>query len=148
MKNLRHGTWVAIADGAKALVMRNDGESDAPKLSVIDIFTNSESARTSDLGTDRPGRTQQSAATGRASLGQTDWHEIGEHRFAVEFAAALERRCEAGDFSRLVVVAPPRTLAELRKHYSKRVKAAIIAEIDKDLTNHPLHKIERVLLSS
>jgi protein required for attachment to host cells len=148
MKNLRHGTWVAIADGAKALVLRNDGESDALNFSVIDIFTNSESLRTSDLGTDRPGRTQQSAAAGRASLGQADWHEIGEHRFAVEFAEALEKRCEAGEFSRLVVVAPPRTLADLRKHYSKRIQAAIIAEIDKDLTNHPLYKIERILLTS
>ena len=148
MKNLRHGTWVAVADGAKALVLRNDGESDAPNFSVVDIFTNSESARTSNLGTDRPGRTQQSATTGRASLGQTDWHEIGEHRFAAEFALALEKHCEAGDFSRLVVVAPPRTLADLRKHYSKRVQTAIIAEIDKDLTNHPLHKIARILLAS
>jgi len=148
MKNLRHGTWIAIADGAKALVLRNDGEADAPNFSVVDVFTNSESARTSDLGTDRPGRTRQSAATARASVGQTDWHEIGEHRFAANFAKTLKRHCEAGDFSRLVVVAPPRTLADLRKHYSKRVQDAIIAEIDKDLTNHPLHKIERVLLAS
>ncbi len=148
MKNLTHGTWIAIADGAKALVLRNDGESDAPNFSVVDVFTNSETARTSDLGTDRPGRTQQSAVTARASVGQTDWHEIGEHRFAVSFAKALEKHCESGNFSRLVIVAPPRSLADLRKHYSKRLQDTIIAEIDKDLTNNPLYKIERVLLES
>jgi len=148
MKNLKHGAWIAIADGAKALVLRNIGEADAPNLKLVEVFTNAEAGRTSDMGTDRPGRTHQSSTGGHTSLAQTDWHEIGEHRFAVTFAETLERHCEAGDFSHLVIVAPPRTLADLRGHYSKRVKDAIIAEIDKDLTNHPLHKIERILLAS
>lgn len=148
MKNITHHTWIAIADGAKALVLRNDGEADAPHFTVLDIFKNPENAKTSELGTGRPGRTHESATSGRSSVGQTDWHDLGEHRFAQNFAAELNRRCEAGDFDRLVVVAPPRALADLRQEFSKRLQSAIIAELDKDLTNHPVYKIERVLLAS
>ena len=38
---------------------------------------------------------------------------------------------------RLIVVAPPKTLAELRNAFHPDVKACIVAEINKDLTKHP-----------
>lgn len=148
MKNIIHGTWIAIADGAKALVLRNDGEADAPNFSVVDIFSNAENVRTSELGTERPGRTHESATSGRSNMAQTDWHDIGEQRFADEVANALDRHCQAGDFRHLIIVAPPRTLAELRHKFSKRLQEAIVTEVNKDLTNHPVYEIERILLAS
>jgi protein required for attachment to host cells len=45
----------------------------------------------------------------------------------------------------LVVVAPPRTLADLRHAFHAGVKNRIIAEIDRDLTKHPVHEIEKHL---
>ena len=45
----------------------------------------------------------------------------------------------------LVVVAPPRTLADLRHAFHADVKSRIIAEIDKDLTGHPVYDIEKHL---
>ena len=45
--------------------------------------------------------------------------------------------------ARLVVVAPPRTLAELRRAFHAEVKSRIVAEIDKDLTKEPIYEIER-----
>ncbi|HEX9238689.1 MAG TPA: host attachment protein [Xanthobacteraceae bacterium] len=45
----------------------------------------------------------------------------------------------------LVVVAPPRTLADLRKAFRPDVKKRIVAEIDKDLTKHPVDQIEKHL---
>ena len=45
----------------------------------------------------------------------------------------------------LVVVAPPRTLADLRDAFHSDVKACIIAEINKDLTKHPVWEIEKHL---
>jgi protein required for attachment to host cells len=50
-----------------------------------------------------------------------------------------------GGINALVVVAPPRTLAELRDAFHTDVKAIILAEINKDLTNHPIGEIERLL---
>jgi protein required for attachment to host cells len=45
----------------------------------------------------------------------------------------------------LVVVAPPRTLADLRQAFHADVKSRIIAEIDKDLTKHSVYEIEKHL---
>ena len=66
MNTITHGTWIAVADGAKALVMRNDGEADAPNFTVLDVFQNPDNARTSEIGTDKPGRTHESSTTGRS----------------------------------------------------------------------------------
>ena len=43
------------------------------------------------------------------------------------------------------MVAPPKTLGELRKHYHKEVEKRLTAEVPKDLTNMPVEEIERVL---
>ena len=45
------------------------------------------------------------------------------------------------------MVAPPRTLAELRHVFHADVKKRIIAEIDKDLTKHPVWEIEKHILA-
>ena len=45
----------------------------------------------------------------------------------------------------LVVVAPPRTLADLRFAFHSDVKKRIIAGINKDLTKHPVLAIEKHL---
>ena len=47
----------------------------------------------------------------------------------------------------LIVVAPPKTLAELRNAFHPDVKAYIVAEINKDLTRHPLGEIEKQLMN-
>jgi protein required for attachment to host cells len=43
-------------------------------------------------------------------------------------------------------VAPPRALADLRNAFHADVKGRIIAEIDKDLTNHSVYEIEKHLV--
>jgi protein required for attachment to host cells len=46
----------------------------------------------------------------------------------------------------IIVVAPPRTLAELRNTLHADVKRRIVAEIDKDLTKLPIWEIEKHLV--
>ena len=48
----------------------------------------------------------------------------------------------------LVVVAPPKTLADLRNAFHADVKARVIAEINKDLTKHPVGEIETHLTAA
>ena len=48
----------------------------------------------------------------------------------------------------LIVVAPPRTLADLRSAFHADVQARIVAEINKDLTKHPVDEIERHLTAA
>ena len=46
----------------------------------------------------------------------------------------------------LITSAPPRTLADLRQAFQADVKKRIVAEVGKDLTNHPVSEIETHLL--
>jgi protein required for attachment to host cells len=60
----------------------------------------------------------------------------------------LERIVRERGVEALLVVAPPRTLADLRKAFHSDVKKKIIAEIDKDLTNFPIDQIEKHLANA
>jgi protein required for attachment to host cells len=57
----------------------------------------------------------------------------------------LKQRALRNEFESLIIIAPPRTLGELRKHYHKEVSARLAGEIDKDLTGHTVPQIEEAL---
>ena len=83
--------------------------------------------------------------TSAAAWTTTDWHELEKERFAKRVASALEQLVRAKRIKAIVVVAPPRTLAELRNAFHADVKNRIVAEIDKDLTKLPVGEIEKHL---
>ncbi len=139
-----HNGYVFVGDGRKALVLRNEGDAQLPDLKTEQVFVD-DNPLTHEQGTDRPGRAHSSIGAGRSSVKQTDWHALEEHRFARDVAAALDRVVRERDVKALVVVAPPRALADLRHAFSKQVKDRIIAEVDKDLTRHPVYDIEKHL---
>jgi len=60
--------------------------------------------------------------------------------------AALEDVVRTQGVPALVIAAPPRTLADLRRAFHYDVKARIVAEVGKDLTKHPVADIEVHLL--
>jgi protein required for attachment to host cells len=60
--------------------------------------------------------------------------------------AALEDVVRTQDVPALVIAAPPRTLADLRRAFHDDVKARIVAEVGEDLTKHPVADIEVHLL--
>jgi protein required for attachment to host cells len=142
--SIPHNALVFVGDGRKALVLRNEGDADFLNLKTERVFTD-KNPSTHEQGTDRPGRTYSSVGPGRSSVSQTDWHALEEHKFTHEVAATLERIVRERAIEALVVVAPPRALADLRKAFHPDVKKRIIAEIDKDLTKHPIDQIERHL---
>lgn len=147
MLRIPHDAFVFVGDGMKALVLRNEGDAQFLNLKAERVFTDANPA-THEQGTDRPGRAFASVGGARSSMEQTDWHKVEEHRFAAEVAAILERIVRERRVEALVVVAPPRALADLRKAFHPDVKRKIIAEIDKDLTKHPIDQIEKHLASA
>jgi len=141
-----HDALVFVGDGRKALFLRNAGDATLPNFKVERVFTD-EDPPTHEQGTDRPGRAFKRAGTNlRSAVETTDWHELEKERFAANVAAALERLVRAEKVKKIVVVAPPRTLAELRHAFHADVKNRIVAEIDKDLTKHPIWEIEKHLV--
>lgn len=142
MTKLPHDALVFIGDGRKALFLRNAGDEKFLDLRTERVFAEDNPA-TRDQGTDKPGRGFASAGNARrAAMEQTDWHQIEEHRFAERVAKALEDVVRNGTVPAILVAAPPKTLADLRKALHADVKAKIVAELDKDLTKHPVGEIE------
>ena len=143
---VRHGAWVVIGDGKKALVLHNEGDAELLNLRRVSV-RETDNAATRDQGTDAPGRTSNPAHGGNSSISQTDWHQIEEDRFAASLAQDINAAAREQLFKDLVVVAPPRTLAELRKEFAKDTQKRIVGELAKDYTHHTIPEIETLLLS-
>jgi protein required for attachment to host cells len=141
-----HDAWVMVGDGEKALFFRNQGTAADPKLEVMSVLEQ-ENPKTSEQGTDRPGRAFSSVGTHRSAMQETNWHKLEKHRFAKEIADALYEAAHRGQYSKLVLAAPPMTMGDLRKALHKEVSDKVVAEVSKDLTNMPPHEIERVLVN-
>ena len=141
-----HEALVFVGDGHKALFLRNTGDERFPNLKTERVIVE-ENPPTREQGSDRPGRAFKRANTNyRSSMGTTDWHALEKDRFAQRIAETLAKLVHERKASTLIVVAPPRTLAELRAAFPADVKARVIAEIDKDLTKHPVGEIEKHLV--
>ena len=141
---LAHNTLVLVADGRKLLFLRNHGDEMRIDLH-LEAHQEQDNPPTREQGTDVPGRSFGNGGR-RSAMEQTDFHQIEEDRFAAEAADLLRDRALNGDFKALVVVAPPRTLGELRKHYHKEVASRIVQELHKDLTGFPIEDIEAALV--
>ncbi len=141
-----HNALIFVGDGQKALFIRNEGDEKFANFVTERVFVD-ENPATHEQGTDRPGRAFKSAHTTRHSAVEaTDWHDIEEHRFVQRVSEALERFVRDRAAPALVIAAPPRTLADLRKALHPDVKAKVVLEIHKDLTKMPLWEIEKHFL--
>jgi protein required for attachment to host cells len=139
---LPHNAFVFVGDGRKALFLRNEGNEKYLNLKTESVFEDV-NPLTHEQGSERPGRVSKALDYSRRSaVERADWHHIEEHRFAGMVATAMEKVVRERKAPALVVVAPPRTLADLRGAFHADVRARIIAEINKDLTRHPIGDIE------
>jgi protein required for attachment to host cells len=144
---LRHDILVLVADGRKALFLRNEGDGVHPNL-VVEHAEERINPADRAQKTDGPGSVANMMSSPRSTVSEVDFHQLEEDRFAVDIAAMLKDRALANDFESLVVAAPPRTLGELRKHYHVEVANRLAGEIPKDLTGHPITEIEKALMAA
>ena len=144
---LPHDGMVLVADGAKMLFFRNEGDADHPDLKVVTAEQQADVADR-DIKTAPAGRAGSNAGGAGPTMGEPDFHDQAEQRFAVEAAKLLNDRALAGDYDQLVIVAPPRTLGQLRKHYHAETEKRIVGELAKDLTSHPVDQIEKIIAAS
>ncbi|MTV31158.1 host attachment protein [Rhodoblastus acidophilus] len=139
-----HDAFVFVGDGRKALFLRNEGDEVYANFVTERVLADEPNPATREQGSDRPGRVSSGSA--RSAVETTDWHDIEEHKFAQHAAAALETVVRERDAPALVIAAPARTLADVRKALHDDVKARIIAEIDKDFTKMPVWEIEKHII--
>ena len=151
-----HDSFVLVADGRKMLFFRNEGDAEFPNLAIErkrvddnppDREQGSDQAGRAfvSAGSPRTGSAVSAGAHNRSAYSETDFHQLEEDRFAAEAAGMLNERALRNEYESLVVVAPPKTLGEMRRHYHKEVEKRLAAEVAKDLTNAPVEEIERIL---
>ena len=143
---IRHNALVLVADGQRYLFFRNEGNFRSATLTLEGSHDQSRIPRTQEQGSDQPGRSFSSGSGARSAMEQTDFHQQDKDQLAAEAAEQLRERALSGDFEELIVVAPPRTLAELRRNYDRAVASRVVAEIDKDLTRHTVPQITEILM--
>ena len=100
------------------------------------------------MKTDAPGTSFQSFSPGRSSYEETDFHQLEEDRWAKSAAEDVNKRALANDFDALAIIAPPKTLGELRKQLHKEAARRVVCEIAKEMTGHPIPDIEALLVST
>ena len=142
--SIHHDEWVVVCDGAKALVLQNTGDAKFPNLKMREVYEQKD-LPTHLLGADRPGRTHSSAGSGSSAVTQTDWHNQAEQAFLTQLAEKLDAAVTAGKMKSIILAASPRALGMIRPAYSHAVRAAVRAEVDKDLVKLPIHEIEKHL---
>jgi protein required for attachment to host cells len=73
--DVRSGEWVVVCDGRRALILENIGNARFPNLHTKEVREHPE-PRTSEQGSDRPGKTHAPVGTARSAVEQTDWHGV------------------------------------------------------------------------
>ncbi len=140
---LPHDMLVLAADARKARFLRNAGAGLRVDLVAEREVEAPPNPRTSDQGTDRPGKT---AYRGRSSaMEETDWARRAEAKFAREVAALLAKQVRKGGVEAIALIAPPAFMGDLRNSLTKPVKALVVREITKDFAHADIADIERAL---
>ena len=123
---LSKGALVAVVDGEKLALFRNDGGAEI-KLKAI------ENPPIEDRVSGSAGR--------RSSEANPDNDTQAEDGFAMGVAQVLNKWVVTNKIDELLVIAAPKTLGELRKHWHKDLQAKLAGEIAKDLTGHSTDQI-------
>lgn len=133
MKPVR--TWILVADGSRARLL----ESMGPGKGIHQIPHTDESwllPPNREIFTDRPGRSFESHGAARHALeSPSDPHRDLKRQFAAHLLSALDQRKRDGHFDRLVLIAPPQFLGDLRAALPSALARCIVGELAQDLTH-------------
>jgi len=129
--------WYVVADGGRArIILKRDGQSDLQEaFDTLQEMVSADIHRaTHDLGSERPGRVRESAASARHAVQpRQDLHKAEKQNFAHEVAAWLNAANTRDEFDALVLVAPAHALADLRQALDEPTQRKITAQLQKDL---------------
>jgi len=127
-------TWIIVADGARARVFLNDGPGHGIR-ELSEYTLNNKLKPNRDINADRPGRTFDSDGDGRHAMEpSTDPNRHEKQLFVKKIIAMLEGEDHKKTFDRIVLVAAPQTLGDLRSALSENLTRKLTGELAKDLT--------------
>ena len=131
-----HKAHVALVDGERFVVLRNTGRIFEPKLELVEK---------PDLDATNFSAGVKHQDKGGQISGETDLNELAHAAAATEW---LNAKALAGEIDDLVVIADPKTLGEMRRHYHKELQSRIAGELDKAIANEPIPTIEKAIANA
>lgn len=123
---LSKDAMVAVVDGEKLSLFRNTHGSEI-RLTALNVPEIEERA--------------SGSAGRRSSEANPDNDTQAEDGFAMGVAEILNRWTVTNKIGELLIIAAPKTLGELRKHWHKSLQDRLAGEIAKDLTGHSSDQI-------
>ncbi|HEX2859238.1 MAG TPA: host attachment protein [Alphaproteobacteria bacterium] len=127
--------WVLVADSYRARLFNLPPHNGL--LEIKDLFHSAARRQSHQLGTDKPGRSVESAMPHRHAVEKrTSPQEREMLKFVKEIGGLLEQKLPA--FDSLYVIAPPHLLGRLRQKLPKAVRAKISEEIAKGVLEEPI----------
>ncbi len=136
-------TIVLVVDGARMLLLRNEGDAIHPTFRVVE-HRQVDSLPGSALMADAPGMVFQSGSPHTSTYDEGNAHTAAETRFIEAACAALDRLAKETEGA-IVVAAPPTALGVLRRCYTHPVRARLKCELDRDYTRLPVPRIAQRL---
>lgn len=136
--------WVVVADASRAHVLAAD-ELLQEFEAVAELIHPESMLRAKDQVSDDRGRTRGGPGSHWAPQSAFDAHtNLKSHEvesFAREVAKVLRNGLLDKEYERLVLVAAPSLLGNLRAALDKEVEKAIVGEIPLNLTKLPIHEL-------
>ena len=130
-------TWVVVMDSSAAHFyrMHRDAHGVGHIDAAADPMVSDLHRHSRDLKSDEPGRgfSAANSAARHAMEPPHDYHKLEKHDFVRAVAGALKSAHDGHKFERLVLVAPARSIGELRHELAETVKKTVWREIGKDL---------------
>jgi len=125
-------TWIIVADNARARFF--NWQSNRQLVEFETMICPDQRLHESELVSDRQGRID-TTASGRHGIGHTNG--VKEHErelFAKHIASRIEQGRTSDQVKKLVLIAPPQCLGQIRSSLSAPCEKMIIHSVDKELT--------------
>lgn len=129
--NSPSATWVLVADAEGARIFSfHEMNGEWTLHDTIKGDGSGHPDQTADFG---PKASQHKGAL--HGHGEINAKETQERRFAHTLAHVLERGHGSKAFTKLILVAPPKLLGDLRENLSRGLQSSIVSEVHKDYTH-------------
>lgn len=127
--------WVLTADRRRARIFSADRPHSKELTEVQSFFQPDSAFQDRELVEPKPGRYHVTTGGARHGIdSRSSEREKSAVKFVKDLVGTLEKAHHKGQFSKLVLVASPDILGELRNQLSNNVKQDVTYELGKELT--------------
>ena len=137
---MRHplpATWIVVMDSSRAVFWRLETDENGRERidEVAPPMYSDLHAHVRDVRSDQTGRYQRGGSRQQQDTFDTehDPHKLEKHDFVRKVVGRLQSAHDAHEFARLAIVAPQRTIGEIRALAGEKLSRSFWRQIGKDL---------------